>query len=574
MRILVVEDDRDTSTYIANGLTEEGHSVDCFADGRDGLLQATAEDYDVMIVDRMLPGLDGLGLVRTLRGAGRHVPVIFLTSLGGVDDRVAGLEVGGDDYVSKPFAFSELLARIHALARRPPLRGEDTVLTVGDLQMDLIKRVVTRRGERIDLQPREFRLLEVLMRNKGRVLTRTMLSSASGISISTRRPASWKRIFHGCAPKSISPTTGNSFRPYAAPAIASMRIDQLYGRTAIRLALAFSVLFVASVLVLFAILYFSLTNSLENRLRQRVLEAQDALARVDRDQGFANLTSVVASEAASVREADSIFLLTDQKSEAVAGNIQQAEKFTGWRILDRAQFPAIQNIGKPDDRFYAMWSPVSQGELLVGANNRVIIETQNTLLRGLFSGVAFAILIPALVGTSLAWRAQRRIDALGSTLSAVAAGHMAERVPISGSRDDLDHVARQINRTLDQLQRLIQSVNETSSDIAHDLKHPIGRLRQRLDVAQSSAQNVAQFREAIQAALTEIDTIVERSRRCCASPRSRRGRARNASRRSILRCCSAMSPMSTGRSSRMKATASTSRWMRAAPPRCRATANC
>jgi two-component system OmpR family response regulator len=175
MRILVIEDDRETSTYIANGLIEEGHSVDCFADGRDGLLQATAEDYDVLIVDRMLPGLDGLSLVRTLRGAGRQVPVIFLTSLGGVDDRVTGLEAGGDDYISKPFAFSELLARIHAIARRPPLRGEETVLTVGDLQMDLIKRTVTRRGERIDLQPREFRLLEVLMRNKGRVLTRTML---------------------------------------------------------------------------------------------------------------------------------------------------------------------------------------------------------------------------------------------------------------------------------------------------------------------------------------------------------------------------------------------------------------
>ncbi len=175
MRILVIEDDRETSTYIANGLIEEGHSVDSFADGRDGLLQATAEDYDVMIVDRMLPGLDGLSLVRTLRGAGRQTPVIFLTSLGGVDDRVTGLEAGGDDYIAKPFAFSELLARIHALARRPPLRGEETVLTVGDLQMDLIKRTVTRRGERIDLQPREFRLLEALMRNKGRVLTRTML---------------------------------------------------------------------------------------------------------------------------------------------------------------------------------------------------------------------------------------------------------------------------------------------------------------------------------------------------------------------------------------------------------------
>ena len=325
-----------------------------------------------------------------------------------------------------------------------------------------------------------------------------------------------------------------------------MRIDQLYGRTAIRLALAFSGLFVLSVLVLFAVLYFSLTNSLENRLRQRVLEAQDALASVDREQGFDNLTSVVASEAASVREADSIFLLIDQKGEAVVGNIQQAEKFTGWRILDRAQFPAIQNIGKPDDRFYAIWSPVSQGELLVGANNRVIIETQNTLLRGLFSGVAFAILIPALVGTHLAWRAQRRIDALGSTLSAVAAGQMGERVPISGSRDDLDHVARQINRTLDQLQRLIRSVNETSSDIAHDLKHPIGRLRQRLDVAQSSAQNVGQFREAINAALTEIDTIVETFEALLRITQIEAGAGKKRFAPVDLACCSVMSPMCTG----------------------------
>jgi two-component system OmpR family response regulator len=175
MRILVVEDDPETSAYIANGLKKEGHSVDQFGDGRDALLQATTEDYDVMIVDRMLPGLDGLSLVRTLRGSGRHVPAIFLTSLGGVEDRVTGLEAGGDDYIAKPFAFSELLARIHAVARRPPLKGEDTMLHVGDLQLDLVRHTVTRGGVRIDLQPREFRLLEVLMRNRGRVLTRTML---------------------------------------------------------------------------------------------------------------------------------------------------------------------------------------------------------------------------------------------------------------------------------------------------------------------------------------------------------------------------------------------------------------
>jgi len=175
MRILIVEDDSETATYIAQGLAEEGHVAEVLGDGRDGLSQAMGEDYDIIVVDRMLPGLDGLSLVRGLRAVGRKVPVIFLTSLGGVDDRVDGLNVGGDDYLAKPFAFSELMARVNALARRPHLKDAETVLRVGDLEMDLIGRTVKREGQVIELQPREFRLLEVLMRNKGRVLTRTML---------------------------------------------------------------------------------------------------------------------------------------------------------------------------------------------------------------------------------------------------------------------------------------------------------------------------------------------------------------------------------------------------------------
>lgn len=175
MRILVVEDDGDTAAYVTHGLTEEGHVAETVCDGRDGLSQAMGEEYDMLVVDRMLPGLDGLSLVHALRAAGRRLPVIFLTSLGGVDDRVDGLNAGADDYLIKPFAFSELLARVNALARRPPMREAETVLRVGDLGMDLVTRKVTRGNDLIDLQPREFRLLEVLMRNKGRVLTRTML---------------------------------------------------------------------------------------------------------------------------------------------------------------------------------------------------------------------------------------------------------------------------------------------------------------------------------------------------------------------------------------------------------------
>ncbi|MDE3120998.1 MAG: response regulator transcription factor [Paracoccaceae bacterium] len=175
MRILVVEDDATTADYIAAGLREEGHAVDLIMDGRDALIRATGEAYDVMIVDRMLPGLDGLSLVRALRAARNTTPVLFLTSLGGVDDRIEGLNAGGDDYLVKPFAFGELSARVAALGRRPQIKETVTELTAGDLKMDLLARRVTRAGREIDLLPREFALLEQLLRRKGRVLTRTML---------------------------------------------------------------------------------------------------------------------------------------------------------------------------------------------------------------------------------------------------------------------------------------------------------------------------------------------------------------------------------------------------------------
>ncbi len=175
LRILLVEDDPETARFIARGLEEAGHVVDRAADGQDGLFLATGGGHDVMVVDRMLPKLDGLSMVRAARAAGIATPVIFLTARAGVGDRVEGLEAGGDDYLAKPFAFAELLARINALARRPPLQAEQTVLRVGDLEMDLIRRSVTRAGQRIDLQPREFRLLEFLMRREGQVVTRTML---------------------------------------------------------------------------------------------------------------------------------------------------------------------------------------------------------------------------------------------------------------------------------------------------------------------------------------------------------------------------------------------------------------
>jgi two-component system OmpR family response regulator len=176
MRVLVVEDDRDVAGFVLKGLKEAGHVVEHVDNGRDGLFMAASENFDAIVLDRMLPGgIDGLRLLETLRAQDNQTPVLFLSALGQVDDRVRGLQAGGDDYLTKPFAFAELLARVEALARRRRGEGPVTRLTAGDLELDLLSREVRRGGQKIDLQPREFRLLEYLMRHAGQVVTRTML---------------------------------------------------------------------------------------------------------------------------------------------------------------------------------------------------------------------------------------------------------------------------------------------------------------------------------------------------------------------------------------------------------------
>lgn len=175
MKILLVEDDRETGEYVSQGLREEGHVLSWATDGQQGVIEASGSEWDLLIVDRMVPEIDGLGVVRLLRGAKVETPVLFLTALDGIGDRVAGLNAGADDYLAKPFAFAELVARINALGRRPRRTVVETQLKVADLEIDLMTRMVSRNGRIIDLQPREFRLLEYLVRHAGQVVTRTML---------------------------------------------------------------------------------------------------------------------------------------------------------------------------------------------------------------------------------------------------------------------------------------------------------------------------------------------------------------------------------------------------------------
>lgn len=176
MRVLVIEDDGETSAFIVRGLKEAGHTAESVANGREGVFRAVDGEFDLLIVDRMLPGLDGLAAVKSLRAMNVHTPVLFLTAIGATADRIAGLDAGADDYLVKPFSFAELLARAAALGRRLPLRDPElSVLTVGDLSLDRMKRIVQRGERAVDLQAREFQLLEFLMLNAGRTVTRMML---------------------------------------------------------------------------------------------------------------------------------------------------------------------------------------------------------------------------------------------------------------------------------------------------------------------------------------------------------------------------------------------------------------
>ncbi len=175
MHILLVEDDQKLADYIKQGLLSAGHTVDHISDGSIALAASVTESYDVGVIDRMIPGVDGLSLVKAMRSANLALPVLFLTSLGGVDDRVDGLEAGGDDYLTKPFAFPELLARVAALGRRPPIQGEELTLSYADVVMNVAERKVMRAGTVLDLLPKEYKILEIFIRNPGRVITKNML---------------------------------------------------------------------------------------------------------------------------------------------------------------------------------------------------------------------------------------------------------------------------------------------------------------------------------------------------------------------------------------------------------------
>lgn len=279
-------------------------------------------------------------------------------------------------------------------------------------------------------------------------------------------------------------------------------------RTPVRLALSFALLFSVLVSIVIGALYWRMSADFEARNRVRVEEARDALVAIDAEKGFDALAAVVANESASVRDASGIFLLRDATGKIVAGNVTAAPPFAGWRSLPRSELRPLGDGGELTDVFLSTWNPVSRGMVLVGVSDGDARAARRLLVEGLGAAIVAMTATGTLAALLLARRTQFQIDAISQTLADVADGRIKQRIALIRDNSDLDQVAVQINGTLDRLEGLIDGVKQVSTDIAHDLKTPIGRLRRRLEEAGQTADDAARVRDAIANAIAEADAIV------------------------------------------------------------------
>jgi signal transduction histidine kinase len=288
-----------------------------------------------------------------------------------------------------------------------------------------------------------------------------------------------------------------------------MTARELLKRTPFRLAATFSIFFITTILALFTVVYLVASARLVADIRDRVETTLDSLAALDGERTFDDLVGLVASEAESVRDPDFIMELVDKNGNFLAGNVRGVRDSNQWMTLKRSDVFLTLDRGEPDDEFLAIWRPLVKGKLLVGSDNSEVKQMKSFLQKLLGFGLVAAFLAIALCAAYFARETQHRINAFARPLARVSKGEISARVPISGQQDDIDQVALQVNGMLGNLQRLIENVNQSSSDIAHDLKKPLSRLRQRLDDARRSIVDKEEFNDAIEGALSDIDSISE-----------------------------------------------------------------
>ena len=525
MRILVVEDDLEAQRYLVQGLKESGHVVDDAADGDLGLSLALSRPYDVAIIDRMLPKMDGLGVVAEMREHGNTTPVLFLSALSEVDDRVKGLKAGGDDYLTKPYAFVELLARVDALMRRRSPVTVKTQLSVGDLHLDLLTRAAKRGDQAIDLQPREFRLLEYLMRHAGQVVTRTMLlesvweyhfdpqTNVIDVHISRLRA----KIDKGFDTPLLHTIRGAGYMIPCAMNGAGAVIKnslRLLRTQAFRIVLVYVLLFALSVT---ALLFFTYWNT------RRTIDDADRPDHRGRHPRPARAISHPAAEYTRAgRERDKWPYAASRPGALSSRRFAHrvlAGSFDSWPSItpDPDNFVEFdyerRTNGVPETRrargrVFPISDPAGDFYLLVAVDVHDRDITQHMFTTTLPWTVALILLFGLLGGLLMSQNMLRRLDAINRTSGEIIAGDLTRRVPVSRAHDEFDALAENLNRMLDRIERLMKGLREVTDSVAHDLRTPLNRLRQRLEQSQARLGAAGSDTSDIERAIAETDQLI------------------------------------------------------------------
>ena len=497
MKILLVEDDRETGEYVSQGLREEGHVLSWATDGQQGVIEASGSEWDLLILDRMVPEIDGLGVVRLLRGVGVETPVLFLTALDGIDDRVTGLNAGADDYLAKPFAFAELVARVNALGRRPRRTLVETVLKIADLEIDLMTRTVSRAGHVIDLQPREFRLLEYLARHMGQVVTRTMLlENVWELRFDPHTNVVESHVSRLRAKLAVGGEK-NLFIQFAGRAIVYVML-KVFRTSAFRLTLLYAGIFCASFIALFAIIYWSTARYMDRQLDDTV---SNEIAEIESDVAngsVASLQNIVSG--LTLNSPGFFYLLQDHDGNVLAGNLPAMAPIVG--IIDRA------HVEIQDRTLSLRGKGVSLNEnafLFVGLNTIELHKMQRAIARTFVWGLIATIFISLLSGAFISFAMLARVEALSNVSREIVNGDLDRRISLRGSNDEFDHLAVSLNTMFDRIQGLMDGLRQVSTDIAHDLRTPLTRLRQRIEMTLRKADDVASLRTAFQATLKDVN---------------------------------------------------------------------